>query len=616
MLDKASFALVHYAVLAVLVVSSYVIGGVLARRVKFQSQLESGVFRIALGLGLLACIIFVLGLFHALYGWLIRALLAACLLLAIPSISRAIRALDWQRFVQAARRPKIGAEAAIVGVILAGLLMQAFLMPLYPPTQWDATSYHFAAAKIYASSHLIAPTPYLRFAVAPQVPEMLSTLALLLYDDITAQLISLVMMLLCAAALYSWGRRAFSAKTGLFAAMVLLSCPLVLFLGSSGYIDMALALFTTLAVYALLNWKTSGQASWLTISAVFVGLAAGSKYSALFFVPALCTCIFILAERPRRSGLIAKFLFVSCLVCVPWYIRNYICTGNPVFPFCSSLFPQAIWNAGDLHAQMREMSSYGTGKSLVSLALLPWHLTFRQQLFQNGGLLAPFMIFTPLILGFFVFRSYATTIAAVALGYVLFWFTSVQVLRYLMPVVPLLILLTSYILLEWPMPNLRPRLRGTLARLGTIAMITVALPGLAQVSHQALKRGVYPTGQSQRYHYLAKQVPGFSAIAFLNTTCGSNYTVYALYGEPLAYYADGGFRGDWFGPARYSDMEKSASTSESLARFLRKQGATHLALVTGSKKFIIPDDQGFRSRFERVFADSSVTLYRLQTNSP
>src|SRR5262249_19145906 len=145
--------------------------------------------------------------------------------------------------------------------ILCGTLIAVSIpilsLPLFPPTQWDATSYHLAAAKIFARSHAVVFTPYLRYPTFPQTNEMLFTLMLLLYDDISAQLVEFLLMLLVAIGLFAWGRRKFSSRAGLWGAVLWLANPLVIWLGSTAYVDIGLAAFTFFGVYAFFNWRES-----------------------------------------------------------------------------------------------------------------------------------------------------------------------------------------------------------------------------------------------------------------------------------------------------------------------------------------------------------------------
>jgi hypothetical protein len=74
--------------------------------------------------------------------------------------------------------------------------------------------YHLAYAKIYTQTHRLTLTPYLRYPVSPQTNEMLFTLAFLLYDDVSAQLIQFLMMGVLGIGLFCFGAQAFFSTGG------------------------------------------------------------------------------------------------------------------------------------------------------------------------------------------------------------------------------------------------------------------------------------------------------------------------------------------------------------------------------------------------------------------
>ena len=93
--------------------------------------------------------------------------------------------------------------------------------------------------------------------VMPALNHMLFAWGLALKDDILAQMIEHTFMMLTAVGLYAWGRRQGRPLFGLAVAAFWLANPLVLWLGESAYVDIALVCFTLLGVYALRRfWET------------------------------------------------------------------------------------------------------------------------------------------------------------------------------------------------------------------------------------------------------------------------------------------------------------------------------------------------------------------------
>jgi len=80
---------------------------------------------------------------------------------------------------------------------------------------------------------------------------ILYAMALLLYDDILAQMIHASMAILTAAGIYSLGSIAFNRFTALTAAIIFLCSPLVLHLMRVAYIDLGLMLLYFLPIIVL-----------------------------------------------------------------------------------------------------------------------------------------------------------------------------------------------------------------------------------------------------------------------------------------------------------------------------------------------------------------------------
>src|SRR6185369_12390213 len=70
-----------------------------------------------------------------------------------------------------------------------------------------------------------------------------------------------------------------------------------------------------------------------------------------------------------------------------------------------------------------------------------------------------------------------------------------------------------------------------------------------------------PHGALERYRYLRDTIPGFFLIAQLNSAVHDQYSLYG-YNADLAFFAEGRYLGDWFGPARYADFQPSFSGAD------------------------------------------------------
>ena len=116
----------------------------------------------------------------------------------------------------------------------------------------------------------------------------------------------------------------------------------------------------------------------------------------------------------------------------------------------------------------------------------------------------------------------------------------------------------------------------------------------------------------QRIEFLAKRLPAYPAIRYLNRTSGRNYTVYAFHAENMAYFAEGRFLGDWFGPASFEKVLASGGTPEALHTKLRALGVDYLLVLEGRAPAALPlRDPQFAKRFRIVYSDPHARVFAL-----
>jgi len=195
---------------------------------------------------------------------------------------------------------------------------------------------------------------------------------------------------------------------------------------------------------------------------------------------------------------------------------------------------------------------------------------------------------------------------AIVLAYTLFWFSTAQILRYLIPVIPLLSLAASASLeegLRRLAPNLASWLKKGVASL--IILIILSSPGWLYAIYKIRKEGYPAHTHGQRVAYLNRKLPTFPAYQYLNQRRGSQYSVYALFDENMAYFADGIFMGDWFGPGRFERVNSRLSDPQALHQELRNLGADHLLVRRNKLKIDLSPS------FRLIYEDDHVLLFDL-----
>lgn len=483
------------------------------------------------------------------------------------------------------------------------------LLPLYPPTAFDATMYHLPFARAFIASGGVPFLADLRFPVFPQANELLFTQVMLFAPDIATHGVQWLMTLLTAVLIWAWGRDAFSnAAAGWLAAAAFLGNPIVVHLAGSAYVEAGLMLFATAALYAARRWRGTGERSWLVLSAVFAATAADTKYLGLFFVGAIGLAVLLgwVPEREARDRALDVLLFaaVAVAVLVPWYGRIFVHTGNPFFPFFAKIFGDSAWEP----LRFRGFSVMGgersIGSRLITLMRLPWDLVFERGRYGGQPPYSPvYLVLLPLTLPA-AFRDVRTRrLLAVVAAYVLACFSLPADSRYLVPAVPLVSLAVAGTLVPFLSRHRRLLAAGLCAGF--------LLPGWLYGLYRFQRQGLVPLTADQREAYLTRRVPLYPAVAYLNRTKGSAYTAWALHAEHMVYYAQGRFLGDWFGPLSFSRMLTGSPDSRDFYHRLRRQGIDYLLIPKEKQVLKIPEDASFGRWFQKVYEDTNARVYRL-----
>jgi hypothetical protein len=141
----------------------------------------------------------------------------------------------------------------------------------------------------------------------------------------------------------SLGRRAW------WAGAIVLLVPAVSNGMSAPLNDVALAAFGTAAIHAWVRLQERASFTAAILAGLLAGLAAGVKYPALVLCGLLAAGVGLRAVGPtaapagrtRWLGLAFVYLAATLAAGGCWYLRAYLHTGNPVFPFFRSFFAGA-----------------------------------------------------------------------------------------------------------------------------------------------------------------------------------------------------------------------------------------------------------------------------------
>jgi len=560
-----------------------------------MTLLERNLFGLALGLGLLGAEMLALGLARGLYR---PAGFAAVALLLAAGLGQhglmAAEARDWVGRVRLTGRG--AALAAAFGAFALVPLVGCFA----PPTllEWDSLAYHLADPKLYLQAHRIYYLPWEDHSNFGFTAEMWYLYGLLLDGPGGGGLGGVPLAKLfhwaCGAgtclSVYALGARFLAPAAGKAGALLFASTPLVFWEAGTAYVDLATGFFTTLTLLALGQGVARRDERWLRLGAVLMGLTLTTKATALGTLSLLCVGLLLWRLRVLKQAPLAAirstlpWTLTALAVGSPWFIKSAVLTGNPVYPFFYGVFGGRGWDQAAADFYTNWNAGFGMGHGLSDVALAPWNLVMFLLPGHPTAYPKPFNDYqtefgslSPVLLAALFFPAFARgasgaarILAAFALGAVLLWVATMQYVRYLLPALPALCLLSGYVLTQ----TVRGRCKSgyALAALGVCSLaFSLLLAGLLVRQEAPVVFGRVP-----RDRYIARGFGPYPAMQFINTRLPADAKV-VFYGSPLGFYCD---RPYVWGDAMHGTYipYDSFHNAEDLRAYLHKLGVTHVLI--------------------------------------
>jgi 4-amino-4-deoxy-L-arabinose transferase-like glycosyltransferase len=487
-----------------------------------------------LGFGCLSVCASVLGWCRSLNRGTAFATLALASLACLPRLKEARRTVccRWANF----KAQWYGADlrwVALGTTVLAACAFFPFLWATIPSVHWDAISAHLPVSQAYASPQGFAAVANYWFAYPPSQAHLLYALGLALVGQPLPGLLHFTFGLLTATLLFSLALRLAGRVAAWIATIAFASMPLVGWLAGSAYMDLFVTAFVFASVYAFFRWRESMRSRWLLVAGVFGGLGAACKANALMMVaPCLVYSLAATirqrkfrATAPALLGAVAAILFLPA----PWFLRNWIWTGNPFYPL------YANWFHGNQPTIGFNWATFGTGHGVLAFFRLPWDLVVHGAAFDEHALfpfgLVPLAALVSLLLGHRkVPLRLRGLLLLLILADTLIWFKIVQVGRYLMPVIPLVLVLAVLpvpAVLDWLKRCHLSRILPAVALLGL--MYVAYTRSVTTVWNYNLAEGYpyrYLLGMETRDQLMERALPVYSAYRYINSHRGKASRVF------------------------------------------------------------------------------------------
>jgi hypothetical protein len=435
-----------------------------------------------------------------------------------------------------------------------------------PISSADALLHHAAAPELFERRHELVELPWSWNSYQPYTVEMLVLDGFLVWDGVQGAFAPLLLLFAGVAATGFGGARLAGRTIGLLAAAIVLCQAFTAWIGTSTFVEPGLVLAVALALWNLAEFVRTGRPQSFLVTGVFAGAAAGMKYQGAAAAVLIAVAALALA-RPRLTP--ARFAAAAGLalaVALPWYVKNAILTGDPVYPFLRGWPNEAAERVG--RASFEE---YGHGSSPLDLLLLPFRLLADAEPFDRGEFASPLpLLFAPLALLVPGVRRIATVALALGAVYVLAWFEGSQNARFLLPLLPPFAVLAALGMVALARA-------GRLARVATVAVAAGAfLSGLGITLAYAAQFAPVVAGRESEREFLRENTSYYDATAWVNDHVGPGGRVavehvflYPFEAEAIVWSAD--------------VLEPDADAEETRA-FVRRFGITHAVVFANGAR--------------------------------
>jgi hypothetical protein len=552
----------------------------------------------------------------------------------------------------AQRAPQYTALALVLACLFLAAVTLAGVLAPPTGDDWDSLTYHLAAPKIYLAHHRIFFIPYDSHTNFPFTMEMLYTLGLAYGGAAGAKLFHWAAAWLTALGIAAFCRRLSSTPGGVLmpvwvpplAGALFLGIPQVQWQATTAYIDLGTALYQFLALAAFVYGVTGPDRSadeidedlsvdrdtgaspaltpppalagggvrarphgWLIVSGLMSGWAMGTKMTALlpfgFLVLAgvLWAAFRARSSKPRpasdadalasstRWPAVAGLVATGILVASPWYVKSYLWTHNPVYPFFYSLFPHSVgWTREAESAYQHEQQLFGLGQGMKALLMVPWNLAMQGWAYftvptrqsppgtfpyfdglRRGGLSATFLALIPLALFTRCWDRRLTGLIIYALALLLPWFALSQQSRYLLPIAAPLAVAAAAV---------AANLEADLPRMAAGVFVGLVLFLHVGWGWSEILARSWPvvSGQASQNEYLQRTFGPYDAMVYLNRLPAN--TKVAMYQETRGFYLNRDYL--WANPLQntlvpYERLKNGAD----LVWFLKTRlGVTHVLI--------------------------------------
>ncbi len=480
------------------------------------------------------------------------------------------------------------------------------LTAMTPATDGDALCYHLQVPKVFLLEGALTFEPDLHETVYPLVTEMLYAVALAFRGPIACRMIQWVLGLCFAGCVTALARPVLGSNAR-WAGTIAMLVPAVSNGMGAPLNDVALATFSNAALVAVMLWRDRATTGRAALAGVLAGMAIGVKYPALVWVGLLGGFMMLgpkhakPVDRKHALRSVAVFGVAVLLTGGWWYLRAYVYTGNPVYPFFRHLFGGS--GIDDVLDPIKRPLAVTLPNLITALGWMTLQPDRFDSLSHQFGPI--FLLFVP---GLFLFRPPRRVVELALLGFTFLTLclTQRQSMRFV-----LLALGPFSVAVAWVARSLQERssLPSRILLMGLVALLGCeSLVAVARARHGL---GVI-VGRESEAEYLARREPTYRVGRWIEANLdrstrliGQEHRGYYL---PRPYVMELAYR-------RRTKLGTRLESAKNLVAILRADGFTHVMFCPPQPENAVEFDPTLSRKLDPWLRDRS-PLYRESITDP
>ncbi|MDX1583595.1 MAG: hypothetical protein R3338_08350, partial [Thermoanaerobaculia bacterium] len=470
------------------------------------------------------------------------------------------------------RPPRMRSHWDIVAIVVIVLAIVPNLPYVAAPeSTTDALEYHLLIPKAYLLDGSISYLPHFVESNYPSLSEYINVVILSFSDERTTKAFHFWITIAVLGMISVLSKRIDPDASDLLAPALYISMPVVVSVAGVAWNDMLFTFFVLLSVERIVSATEDGTDTGKMVeAAVAAALASWTKYTfAMFFLALLLLFAFGIRRWRWKVRPIVVFGAVLGILSSVWWAKNWIMTGNPVYPFLNEIFASPFWTPeADTYFRTTLTRFEIPDWDWTTYFTFPFHLAVAPRVIDTHTGLIP-LVLLPLI---FAGRTRVESVLRTFIGtWFLVWIFIQTETRSLLAILAVMIVLIGVRLpsLSWPRVWIRRIFAGLV--IAALAFNVVIDLVITEHLYDPIE---YFIGLESAEEYRMREVESYPAYAFLND---SDATGVLLVGLHNPYHLE---RPVWFSsccdpPIAQAFVEGTRSV-RGLENRLRRLGITHV----------------------------------------